>query len=616
MIGGYNGKILNVDLTTRTITEETLGEEDARLFIGTYGLGARLLYSRMKAGVDPLSPEAIFGFVTGPLTGTGALFGGRFSVVCKSPVNNGWNDANCGGKFGPEMKKAGYDVILIKGKANKPVYLWLKDGHAELRDASHLWGRDCPETEDLIAQELGDAKVSSCVIGPPGENISWMAAIINDKHRALGRGGVGAVMGSKNLKAVTARGTLKVPVADDARLRELNRTITNLMKNGPEAGILLGFGQQGTSMGNQYAVMSGDLPVKNWTGAGTIDFKGETLEIGAIDGKYKYKRYACSNCPLGCGADYDIKGADLPVGKSHRPEYETWGAFGGLVKNEDPEVVLKCNHLCNCYGLDTISTGATIAWAIECFENGLLTATETDGLELKWGNGPAIVAMTQAIAENKGFGKVLANGSRAAAKALNRGFDYLVEVRGIELPMHDPKYNPGYGRTYVTDPVPGRHVKPGPWYLTMSMPDEEKYSFSADFDRKATLALELAYINGTCDFFKFIGNLDLAMQITEAVTGLPFGEAEREAASMRSLNIRQAFNVREGILPKDSVLPARAAGNPPPIAGPQKGRTIDIDRMIHDWYLAMEWDPESGKPSKASLERLGGFRDVIRDLYG
>ncbi len=378
-------------------------------------------------------PEAIFGFVTGPLTGTGALFGGRFSVVCKSPINNGWNDANCGGKFGPEMKKAGYDVILIKGKADKPVYLWINNGHAELRDATHLWGKDCPETEELIAKELGDPKVSSCVIGPPGENGSWMAAIINDQHRALGRGGVGAVMGSKNLKAVTARGTLKVPVANDTKLRELNRTITDLMKNGPEAGSVMGFSQQGTSMGNMFLVMMGDMPVKNWTGAGTIDYMGENLEIGALDEKYKYKRYACANCPMGCGADYDVKEGAHPVGKTHRPEYETWGTFGGLVLNEDPEVVLKCNYLCNRYGLDTISTGATIAWAIECFENGLLTPAETDGLELKWGNGPAIIAMTEAIAENRGFGKVLAKGSREAARVLNRGFDYLVEVRGIEL---------------------------------------------------------------------------------------------------------------------------------------------------------------------------------------
>jgi aldehyde:ferredoxin oxidoreductase len=619
MIGGYNGKILNVDLTTRTITEEPLVEEDARLFIGTYGLGARLLYSRMKAGVVPLSPEAIFGFVTGPLTGTGALFGGRFSVVCKSPVNGGWNDANCGGKFGPEMKKAGYDVILFTGKADKPVYLWIKDGHAELRDASHLWGKDCPETEDLLVEELGESKASVCVIGPPGENLSWMAAIMNDKHRALGRGGVGAVMGSKNLKAVVARGTLKVPVADELKLREVNRAITDAMKNGPEAGVIMGFGQLGTGMGNQFSVMMGDGPIKNWGGIGTIDFTGDNMGVGDLDEKYKYKRYACAACPLGCGADYNVKEGAYPVGKTNRPEYETVGAFGGLLVNEDHEVVLKCNEICNRYGIDTISTGATIAWAIECFEKGLLSTEETGGLELKWGNGPAIVALTQAIAENKGFGKVLANGSRNAARVLKRGFEYLVEVRGMELPMHDPKFTPGYARTYQVDPTPARHVKPGIWYIQqMGMEDEQKYNYtgSGEADKKASLALELVYIAGACEFIRMTGMLDTLMKTLEAITGFPFGEAEREAASLRSLNIRQAFNLREGILPKDSVLPGRVVGNPPATEGPNEGKHVDADLLVHNFYQAIEWNLETGKPSKESLETLGGFKDVIKDLYG
>jgi aldehyde:ferredoxin oxidoreductase len=250
---------------------------------------------------------------------------------------------------------------------------------------------------------------------------------------------------------------------------------------------------------------------------------------------------------------------------------------------------------------------------------GRSNAPRMDGLELSWGNGPVIVALTQAIAETRGFGRILANGSQAAAKALNKGFEYLQVVRGMEFPMHDPKFTPGYGRTYQADPTPGRHVKPGRWYIEqMGMDDEEKYNFldTGDSDKKASFAIELAYITGTCEFIRMTGMLDTTMNYMEAVTGWPFGEQEREAASWRSLNIRQAFNVREGILPEDSVLPGRVTGNPPPDGGPNEGRQTDVQALVRNFYQAMEWDEETGKPSRASLERLGGFDDVIRDLYG
>ena len=264
------------------------------------------------------------------------------------------------------------------------------------------------------------------------------------------------------------------------------------MKNGPDAGMIQGFGMQGTGMANQFSVMMGDGPIKNWGGSGTIDFTGNGMGVEDLDEKFKYKRYACSACPLGCGAAYDVKDGSYPVGKTHRPEYETVGAFGGMLLNEEHEVVLMCNEICNRFGIDTISTGATIAWAMECYENGVLSAEDTGGLELKWGNGPAIVALTREIAENRGFGKLLANGSRNAARTLNRGFEYLVEVRGIELPMHDPKFTPGYARTYQVDPTPARHVKPGMWYIQqMGMDIKQKYQFkgSRAAHKKASLVL-------------------------------------------------------------------------------------------------------------------------------
>jgi aldehyde:ferredoxin oxidoreductase len=617
MNGGYIGKILNVNLTNKAINVEDLSEDIAKLFVGGYGLGARLLYSRMKSGIDPLGAESVLGFVTGPLTGTGAMFGGRFAVVCKSPVNDGWNDANCGGFFGPALKRAGFDVILISGIADHPVYLWIEDGKAEIRDAQHLWGKDCTETEELLKKESGDLKVTSAVIGPSGENCSWMAAIMNDRHRAAGRGGVGAVMGSKKLKAITVHGLQRISVANEAMLREVNRSITNEMKNGDAAGSVIGFGTQGTGMGNVFGVMTGDSPIKNWGGAGTIDYLAENLEVGAWDEKYKFKKYACASCPMGCGAEYDVKDGAYPVGKTQRPEYETVMVFGGLALNEDPEVIFKCNEICNRYGLDTISTGATIAWAIECAENGLLTEEETDGIKLSWGNGSAIVALTEAIAENHGFGHILANGSQAAANKLGKGHEYLQVVRGIELPMHDPKFLPGYARTYQTDPTPARHVKGGLANVQFTWDDEQKYNFSntGEEDKQVTCIYEYVNITGMCNFLQLTTMLDVPMKLMEAVTGWPIGHEERLAASLRSLNIRHAFNLREGIFPKDSVLPNRLKGIPPLAEGPNEGKQLDTDALAHNFYQAMEWDEVTGKPSKVSLERLGGFDDVIKNFY-
>ncbi len=617
MNGGYVGKILNVDLTRETIDIEDLSEETARQFIGTYGLGARVLYSRMKAGTDPLGPGSVLGFVTGPLTGTGALFGGRFVVVCKSPVNGGWNDSNCGGHFGPQLKKAGFDAVFISGISDHPVSLWIVDGNAELRDASHLWGRDVHETEALLAKEAGNRKVSSVVIGPPGESQAWMAAIINDGHRAAARGGPGAVMGSKKLKAIVAWGNQKIRVANEQLLKEVNQSVTDLMKNGPQAGVVMGFGQQGTGMANVFSVMMGDTPIKNWGGAGMVDFFAENLDVGEMDEKYKRKRYACANCPMGCGADYEVGDGEWPVGETNRPEYETVGVFGGLVLNENREVILKCNHICNQYGLDTISTGATIAWAIECYENGLITKQDTDGLELTWGNGQDIVNLTQMIAEQKGFGRVLANGSQAAARALNRGFEYLQTVRGIELPMHDPKFTPGYARTYQADPTPARHTKGGPWLGQMMLPPEEKYNYedTGPADLQATAKIELADLVGMCEFAFIPDLLDEALRYMEAVVGWKFGNEERINAVLRSLHMRQAFNLREGILPKDSILPPRAIGNPPLEAGPTAGITINVMALVRNFYQTVEWDEETGKPACEALERLGGFEDVIQDLY-
>ncbi|MBN1382959.1 MAG: aldehyde ferredoxin oxidoreductase family protein [Deltaproteobacteria bacterium] len=617
MKGGYTGKMLFVNLTNSSIEEKELTDDLARNFIGGYGIGAKVLFSMMKPGVDPLGPDNVLGFVTGPLNGTGAFIGGRYIVVCKSPTSGTWNDANSGGFFGPELKKAGYDAVFVTGASQTPVYIWIDNGKAEIRDASKLWGKDTVETLEILKEETGERRLRASLIGPAGENLSLMAAVMNEEHRAAGRGGPGAVMGSKKLKALAVRGTLDVPVADPEKLREVNRAIREAAQKGPTAPLVKAFGQLGTGMGTGANALSGDTPVKNWGGVGIVDFGEENahkLDAAVMDQKYRTKKYACANCIIGCGADYEVKDGKWPLKNTFRPEYETSGAFGTMMLNSDAESVIKCNDICNRYGFDTISMGCTVAWAMECYENGLITKEDTGGIELTWGNADAIVEMTQAIAENKGFGKILALGSSGAAAKLGKGSEYLQTVRGIELPMHDPKLAPGYARTYYTDPTPGRHVKGGTQTNQAGRPDKYIFEGTGSKDLRMTCSNEILQLSGLCLFSSFVMR-DMAVKLLEPVTGLLLDQDEQIAILKRTMGIRHAFNLREGINPFAIEMPKRAVGDPPQSEGPVKDVTIDYKLLAKNFFEAMEWDIETGKPKRESLEALGGMEDVIEALY-
>ncbi len=619
MTGGYTGKMLFVDLTEREIQEKELTEEMAKRFVGTYGIGARVLYDMMKPGVDPLGPESVLGFVTGPLNGTGALFGGRYAVVCKSPVSGGWNDANSGGHFGPELKKAGFDALFVSGSSEKPVYIWIQDGKAEIRDATGLWGKTSSETLDALIEETGEDDLRAAVIGPAGEKQSLMACVMNDRHRAAGRGGAGAVMGSKNLKAVTVRGTGEVPIADPEKLKEVNRGAVEAMKDGPYAETVTAYSQYGTGVGTSANALSGDTPVKNWGGVGVVDFGEESarkIDSLALD-KYKKKKYACASCPLGCGAFYEVNEGEWPVGETFRPEYETAASFGAMCLNDNAEAILKCNHICNEHGLDSISVGATIGWAMECYENGILSKDDTGGIDLAWGNGKAIVEITLAIAEQTGLGEILALGSAKAAERLGKGGEYLQAIKGIELPMHDPKLAPAYSRTYQFDPSPARHVKGGAGALQARDPSPAKYDCSdtGGMDVMMTTVYELIQVSGIC-LFSVFSQLDLAPKMIEAVTGWNCDAAFQRDTMMRVMSMRQAFNLREGQKPADFVAPPRSVGEPPQQEGPLEGVTVDHKALAKNFFAAMEWDEKTGNPSRASLEALGGLEDVVQELYG
>lgn len=619
MTGGYAGKLLFVDLSKHTIREEPLDEEMARNFIGGYGIGARVLYNMMKPGVDPLGPDNVLGFLAGPLTGTGAFFSGRWTSVCKSPVTGGFNDANSGGFFGPELKKAGYDGVFVSGAADKPVYLWINDGKVEIRDASKLWGLDAKETQAALEKDTAEPKLRAAVIGPAGEHLSLIAAIMNDGHRAAARGGPGAVMGSKKLKAVAVRGTGTVAVHDPARLREINRSLTAAIKSGGMMGLAAAFQEMGTGSFNGGSALSGDSPVKNWGGVGIIDY-GEEAAMAisgfTLDAKHKVKKYACANCPLGCGAEYQNNEGKWPLPETDRPEYETAAAFGCLILNKDTDALLKCNDICNRAGLDTISAGMTIAWAIECYENGVLTRDDTCGLEMTWGNADAIVAATQAMADGTGLGAVLQLGSKGAADKLGKGHQYLQVARGIELPMHDPRLAPGYARTYQFDPTPARHVKGGIALVQMAMGPEKYFPEDTGFFENVLVSgQELQNALGLCMFALFTGVQTMNYTMYEAVTGWPFKAIDQLRAGMRILNMRHAFNLREGIKPADCNIPARAIGASPLEEGPLAGAQVNAKRLGENFYNWIGWDLDTGKPSRRMLELFGGMDDVARDLY-
>ncbi|MCR3923290.1 MAG: aldehyde ferredoxin oxidoreductase family protein [Firmicutes bacterium] len=616
MLAGYAGKMLFVNLTSGTFEEKGLTAELARDFMGGYGIGAKVLYEMMPPGVDALGPENVLGFVTGPVTGTKALFGGRYTLVHKSPVTGGWNDANSGGFFGPELKKAGFDAVFVSGCAPNPVYLWIHDGKVEVRDATHLWGQDTKETWSALIEETGEPKVRVVAIGPAGEKMSLLACPINDGHRAPGRGGGGAVMGSKKLKAIAVRGTMEIPMGDADAVMEINRQFTTNMKNNPG---IQGFSTMGTGAGTPASALSGDSPVKNWGGVGVVDYGEEAaLKLGAAElDQFKVKKYACHNCPLGCGAEYVVKTGRWPLEQTERPEYETSAAFGSMMLNSEADAVMKANEICNRYGLDTISTGGTVTWAMECYTNGLLSKEELDGIDLTWGNGEAIVAMTQKIADQDGCGAVLAHGSAYAAKKWGKGAEYLQTVLGIELPMHDPRLAPGFARTYQYDPTPGRHVKGGLGFMQMhGAGDKYNYENTGQLDVALTANTEIQNCAGFCLFMSMGRVEDAERKYVEAVTGKPFTAEDKLTTGLRILNMRQAFNLREGLTPKDFVIPTRSVGKPPQTTGPVADVTIDSDLLGENFFTHLNWDMTTGKPSLESLRKLGGLEDVIKDLYG
>ena len=643
MPNGYWGKVLFVNLSTGQIEAETLPEAVYRRYLGGYGLGVAVLYERMPAGVDPLGPQNIIGFLPGLLTGSGAPFSGRFMVVARSPLTHGWGETNCGGNFGPALRGAGYDGVFVSGVSERPVYLYLDDDRAELRDATPLWGLDAAQTEETIRSRTSPDVRVAC-IGPAGEHRSLLAAIVNDGGRVAARCGLGAVMGAKRLKGIAARGKQRPPLADPkgfraaateyrslfrrrpsrwgslipailVRFLPIVRRFRARLSGGPVQMVIDSFRRYGTAAGTAALVELGDAPVRNWTGVGFRDFP-LSLSAGLSDEaviRHNVRSYGCHSCPLACGAIVRLPDG----GTGHKPEYETLAAFGPLVMNSDLDVVKRCNELCNLAGLDTISTGVVVAFALECHENGWLPPELAGELPLRWGDGEVIVELVQRIARRQpGLGEWLADGVERAARRLGpEAQEAAMHAGGQELPMHRGLYEPGVALGYQVDPAPGRHTATlsgiaelesfAPYFALHDLRPASRYDYAAKGPTFAVVIPVLRAFDalGLCHFALQMGNPPF-LEWLNAATGWGFDEAEFFRAGKRIQVLRHAFNAREG-LPARCPLPARERGEPVQTVGPVADITLDMEAMAAGYFAALGLDPAAGLPLPETARGLG-----------
>jgi aldehyde:ferredoxin oxidoreductase len=612
--------MLFVNLSDGKTHTEELSEDLARKFIGGYGIGARIMYERMKPGVDPLGPENMFALGTGPLTLAGTVSTCRYTAMGKSPLTGYWGDANSGGNFAIALRASGYDFVFFQGKAEYPVYLVVTNGKPEIKDARHLWGRDTAETEAMILAENPGKDYKIAAIGLAGEKRVRLAAVINDRGRAAARSGLGAVMGSKNLKAVACFGFQRPGIFDKDGVKSIVTSITEDMQNtpGPMLGVLF---NGGTASAMIPHFMDHDVPIKNWAGNNIDDFPREKWErVGWEDlQKYSVDRYACVDCQIACGGWMEIGEGKYAVKRTHKPEYESLAAFGPNLLNDNTESLIYANELCNVYGMDTIGVGGTIAFAMDCYENGILTNKDTDGLELKWGNADAIIELVHRIARREGIGDILAEGAKIAAEKFGRGAEQLaIHVGGQLIPMHDPRRAAGWGATYVSDPSPATHTRGGTQFpeTGMANPDiyeplgvpvqMDKYNPEGKGKYQAIMSgwQHLMNTSGVC-IFAADGLNFRWLKLMKAITGWDLNVENLKQTGQRIGTMLHLFNLREGFKLSDFTIPERARGNPPLTAGPTAGVTLEFEGLKRQYFEAMGFDFDTGKFKKERLEALG-----------
>jgi len=605
---GWMGKILRVDLTKEVFSEEPLDENVIKDYIGGRGLGIYLLNKEGDPNGDPLAAENPMIWASGPLTGTGAPTGARYMVMTRSPLTGAVTCSNSGGMFPTEFKKTGFDAIVFSGKSKNPIYLWIDQGKIELRPADHLWGKNTHKTTDLIQDETHKKARVAC-IGPAGEKQVLFASIMNDKHRAAGRSGVGAVMGSKNLKAVVVRGKEKIPLADPERFKVFNKEVLDIFKEGVKEAPL-GLTVNGTAGVVMATQNFGVLPTKNWQ-QGTFDgwekIDGEELTI-----RFLKKNSACYGCPIGCGRLTKIDDPRFS-GEGEGPEYETVYAMGSNCMIDDLAAILKANYICNELGMDTITMGTTLACAMELYERGFLPEDQI-GKPLNWGDADALVELTRMTGLREGFGDQLAQGSYRLADRY--GHPELAPVsKKQEFPGYEPRGSQAMGLAYATSPIGGSHMRGDPAYFELfSVPkpmDPHQWKGKAKVTKAFQDLSAIIDAAGLCIFFavRNLASKDLGVAPTgileyiNAATGANYTLEELMAAGERIITAERLFLEKAGFTRKDDSLPDRLTKTPAP-TGPAKGCVCHLDEMLDEYYEVREWTQE-GAVKETLRQRLG-----------
>jgi len=602
MFGGYVGKMLRINLINRKLSEIPLDPKIAEKFIGGMGLGIWVLYKDLKPKIDPLDPENELIFATGPLSGTLAPSSGTASVITKSPLTNTCLDSYASGFFGPELKFAGYDTVIIRGRASKPVYILINDGKAEIRDASHLWGQKTSDTSNKIREEIGDKEIKIACIGPAGENLVRFSSIITDR-RSFGRGGSGAVMGSKKLKALAVRGSGDIKIADEKAFLEAVNEAFEIEKSSTRSGFLRDWMFLGTPGGLPIVQMAGILPTRNFS-TGVFE-QYDKLSGNEMKKRFYYRDIACYNCFLHCGKTSIIRDGPYADTVTEGPEYETMALLGSNCGIDYPEAVAHANLLCDEHGMDTMSTGGVIGFAMECYERGLINKEDTEGIDLRFGNHEALIQTIEKIALRKGFGNMLAEGVMRLSREIGHGSGaFAMHVKGLEFPSWDPRGLKGSGLAFATSHRGACHKR--------GIMGEEifgKSGFSIEnkaVSVKQTQDIVAVFFSlGVCRFATMATPLSLWAKLLTSATGIDFDEAKLMLAGERAENLTRLFNVREGFLRKDDNLPKRMMEEPMP-EGPAKGQLItreELDKMLDEYYKLRGWSMD-GVPTEEKLQEL------------
>jgi len=599
--GGYHGRLLRIDLSTRAIKEESIPEEYLMNFLGGRGLGTKYLYDELGPGVASLSSENKLILAANPLNGTGATTTCRYNVITKSPLTGAILSCSAGGHFGIDLKACGYDLVIFEGRAERPVYLYLENGRAELRSAEHLWGLDTHSVTERILAET-DLQAGVACIGPAGESGVRLASIMNERDHAAGRGGAGAVMGAKNLKAVAARGEMKTPVADEEALAQAKKLWMTFVSEAPLTKDALK--EWGTPVLVKIINAYGAWPVKNFQEGFFID--DDSLSAQTFKERFFVKREPCASCSIGC-----CRATRTSQRQGKGPEYETIWALGALCGVRDLEAVVHANYNCNELGVDTISAGGTIACAMELSEKGYLDRESEDliqkdlGRKLRFGDAEAVVLFTRLLGEAKGFGRILASGSKSLAQRCGHP-EAAMQVKGLELPAYDPRGFSGMALAYATSNRGGCHVRN---FLisceAIATPAAVSRFHSAGkpglvkFYQDLTAAIDSI---GACLFSFFALSPDHYARMMSAVTGMEVDGFQLVRAGERIWNLERLFNIREGLGRSDDRLPERFYREPLP-AGHSKERTVDLEAMLDEYYSLRGWDG-NGLPGEEILRQL------------